>query len=518
MKRIVALSISGLLAATMLGGPAAADCTIGVVGGAVTQDDRPLLWKSRMTGRTPDHEVAYFFDAPYNYIGVRGGGAYYPQMGVNSAGLCTGNSQVGPYDWGDGPFTQHILRNFSTVDQVRDYIQQQLAAQALNVSGCFPIADAQGNAVIFEINWSNWVLEYDAVDPDRAGQNMLGWVVRANEFHNHSDGTDNTNILGRYHAGVHNIDGLIQLDLLSARTVMQGNDGADGYEFMRYGPGRLLDTIAAPTVGSSMVVRGVRPDEDPALATMWILFGHANYGVAVPMWVRVINVPDQLTNGEMAALANALYVEQNEADTQASTLPLESFLFAETEALLEYWRLVGVPSVEEMTRVETRMADDAYSLLGSLVYNDHDNKAPTCALSMAETAGLYVHFQVAAFDGDGTVRRVFWDFGDDGTSWSESPWHRYDAPGAYLVSCTAMDDDGANVTDWQYVYVPRGNGDGDADVDRDDYADFPGCLTGPGEPLATTQCAIFDVEGDEDVDLADVAGFQSVFTGPVDGG
>jgi hypothetical protein len=518
MKWIVTLSIPILLAQFALSETAAANCTIGVACGAVTHDGRSILWKSRMTGRKPDHEVMFFFGVPYRYIGVRGGSAYYPQMGVNSAGLCTGNSQVGPDGSGDGPFTEHVLRNFATVDEVRDYIQQELAAGMLNVSGCFPIADAAGNAVIFEINRSNWVLEYDAMNPNRADQGLLGWIVRANEFHDMPDGTDDTSIGGRYLSGVYNIDGLIEIDLLSARTVMQGNDGLHGYEFMRYGPGRPLDTLAAATVGSSMVVHGVLPDEDPALVTMWILLGHSDYGIAVPMWVRVTNIPDQLTSGELAALANSLYDEQSEAATQASTLPLEAFLFDETEALLAHWRSAGVPSVEEMTRVETRMADDAYSVLYCLDFNDHDNRAPACALSLAETSGLSFHFEVAATDEDGSVTRIFWDFGDNRISWAESPWHTYDAPGWYLVSCTAMDDDGANITDWQHIRVPKGNRDGDGDIDVDDYAGIPGCLTGPGTQSPAPECEIFDVEGDDDIDLADLAGFQSVFTGPVSRG
>ena len=131
-----------------------------------------------------------------------------------------------------------------------------------------------------------------------------------------------------------------------------------------------------------------------------------------------------------------------------------------------------------------------------------------------ETSGLSLHFQATPSDEDGSVERFLWGFGDDDISRVESPWHTYDGPGWYLVSCTVMDDDGANATDWQHIRVPRGNSDGDGDVDLDDYVDVPGCITGPDEPPATGECAIFDVESDDDVDLADIAGFQAVFTGP----
>lgn len=513
MRKILAFSIPFLSIQFIPCNRAVSECTIGVANGIVSNDARPLLWKSRMWAGCPDNQVVYFYGLPYDYIGVRNSGAYYPQMGLNSAGLCTGNSLVGSDDSHDGSFTEHILRNFGTVDEVRDYIQYKLPAGTLMVSGCFPLVDAAGNAAIFEINSSYWVLEYDAMNPNRAGQGRLGWVVRANEFHDRVDGTDDTSIGGRYYSGAYNIGGLIENNLLSARTIMQGNDGGNGYEFMRYGPGRPLATIAAPRVCSSLVVRGVLANEDPALATMWISLGQANYGIAVPTWVRVIEVPHRLSNGDLAALANSLRDTGNETDTQASLLPLEAFLFEETEALLTHWRSVGVPSVEEMTRVETRMAEDAYSLLLCLDANDYDNKAPTPAMSVSEMSGLSLHFQMTATDEDGSVERLFWDFGDDHISWAESPWHTYDTPGWYLVSCTVMDDDSANVTDWQYVRVPKGNNDGDGDVDLDDYTELPDCVTGPGRPPVAQGCEIFDFEADGDIDLFDFAGFQAGFTG-----
>jgi hypothetical protein len=294
---------------------------------------------------------------------------------------------------------------------------------------------------------------------------------------------------------------------------MQGNDGADGYEFMRYGPGRTLATLAETRVRSSMVVRGVLPAEDPALATMWIMLGHANYGIAVPTWVRVSEVPNPLRNGAMADRANSLRNSGNEVVTQASVLPLEDFLFQETEAFLAHWRSVGVPTVDEMTRVETRMTADAYSLLVSLDLIQYNNKAPKVAIAVSEMSGLSMNFQANSSDEDGSIARKWWDFGDGGAAFDETPSHTYDAPGWYLVSCTVTDDDGVSVTDWQYYRVPKGNSDGDGDVDLEDHEGLHDCIMGPGRPSAGEGCEIFDVDGDDDVDLFDFAGFQVLFTG-----
>ncbi len=424
-------------------------CNIGVADGVVSQDGRPLLWKCRMNSSDSDNMLMYRTGPNYDYIGIAGSGD--PWMGVNSAGLCTGNSYVSGGDSSRNRVIQnYILGNFSTVDEVRDYLAQPGSTD--KVMGCYPFMDAAGNATIFEINQTNWVYEYNTTNPNRIAQNLLGQVTRANEFHYHTDGTDNLTIGGRYESGSYNTSGLISMGLLSARTVMQGNDGADGYEFMRYGPGRTLSDIAADRVVSSMIVHGVGPAEDPALATMWVLLGQSNYSVAVPTWVRVSDLPNRLANGDLAARANSLHGKGNETDTQDSTLPFEVALFDEVDELLGHWRAEGVPSVEEMTRVEHRMAGDAYSLLDCLDNTQDDNKAPTVVVS-AIPDGLTLNFEVAAADTDGGIQAYEWNFGDGETSPDQSPSHTYGAPGWRLVSCTVTDNDGVSFTDWRHYNV-----------------------------------------------------------------
>ncbi len=59
----------------------------------------------------------------------------------------------------------------------------------------------------------------------------------------------------------------------------------------------------------------------------------------------------------------------------------------------------------------------------------------------------------------------------------------------------------------------RGDYDVNGTVNLADYAEFPGCLTGP-EVERDAQCEIFDFDFDLDVDLADFTGFQRVCTSP----
>lgn len=435
-------------------------CTIGVASGLVTQDGRPLLWKVRDVTSEGRQQLVHVPGSPYGYIGVctEGAGIY---MGLNEAGVASGNSLVRPIP-GTAPNSSvqsHILRSFGTVDQVRGYFLSEKQAGTGDASGCFPFIDALGNATILEVNRSVQIWKYDSLAPARQDQDLYGFVVRDNEFHVRTDGTDKTTVGGRYASGVHNVRGLIAGGGLSIQGLIQGaGDSQDYYEFLRYGPGRALEAIARPTTRSAVVVHGVLPDEDPALATMWVLLGQTNYSIAVPTWARVAKLPECLRSGLMYDRARSLWDKGEEETTQASVFPLEAHLFdVVTETLLPRWRASGVPTVSEMTRIEARMADDAYSLLDCLDHRQNDNQPPMLSFD-ASIDGLTATFSVTAEDPDGVLVATIWDFGDDCYSAEPAPVHVYNEPGTYLVSCTATDDDGVSVTDWGYYELP-------ADVD-----------------------------------------------------
>ena len=63
-----------------------------------------------------------------------------------------------------------------------------------------------------------------------------------------------------------------------------------------------------------------------------------------------------------------------------------------------------------------------------------------------------------------------------------------------------------------------GDFDHDGDVDLDDFAGFPGCMTGPNNGPYEPHCETFDFETDSDVDLQDFAAFQGVYTGEIENG
>ena len=87
------------------------------------------------------------------------------------------------------------------------------------------------------------------------------------------------------------------------------------------------------------------------------------------------------------------------------------------------------------------------------------NEAPTADFTFAVT-DLSVAFTDASTDSDGTVVSWSWDFGDGNSSTDQNPTHAYADYGAYTVSLTVTDDDGATGNTSQEVNVPDPNADG----------------------------------------------------------
>jgi hypothetical protein len=460
-------------------------CTISIIDGSVTVDGRPIMWKIRHPDLTTPMILGYRSGAAtghkYNRVVVSGTG-----FGLNEKGMASGNTGADLYDpnhpdvpagedynvadlsslppeilattdensIGNGDIVSYILGDCANTNEVRSYIDSIVSTGQSTAQGCFPSVDSSGGASIFEVYHSLWYIEYAALDPDRLLQNLLGFVVRATEFHEHPDGTDNIDIIGRYNSATYNTKQLINSNQLSVQKLIQGTSEPNtGIEVIRYGPYRDLITIADNENRCAMVVHGVLPGEDPNLSTMWVMLGNTNYTIAVPIWVKVTNTPTHLSTSDMWDRAMSLFNKGQELTVQATTIPFEAHLFKLVDdKFLPRWRAKGFPSKTEVTRIERRLADDAYTVLNCLDNVQFDNKAPEISFSCIPEY-LTLNFSLNAFDSDGYISSVIWNFGDSQDSNAFNPSHTYSLPGTYLVSCTITDDDGISITDYDYFTV-----------------------------------------------------------------
>jgi PKD repeat protein len=88
------------------------------------------------------------------------------------------------------------------------------------------------------------------------------------------------------------------------------------------------------------------------------------------------------------------------------------------------------------------------------IFSAPSNYSPTAVFSF-DVGGLTVSFTDESSDADGTVTGWSWDFGDGNTSQVQNPEHTYGAGGAYEVTLTVTDNEGATGSTTQTVSVPN---------------------------------------------------------------
>ena len=191
------------------------------------------------------------------------------------------------------------------------------------------------------------------------------------------------------------------------------------------------------------------------------LLGNPSFSIAVPTWAAVSDIPEPIGTCKMSHALISLFNEvasvegkQIKAEwVQAAVQPAESHLFdMVNNRILPRWRVAGgPPAVEEMTRVEHQMAEDAYSVVSYLAETGSFNLAPTIDFDVRQQPHFRYAFSADADDADGNVVSYLWNFGDGTTSEEVAPVHKFPSAGVYLVSVTIADDDGVTTTAWRYL-------------------------------------------------------------------
>jgi hypothetical protein len=463
------------------------ECTAGVADGRVTMDGRPLLWKLR-NEIDQINDVHYFAAGVEHYPGF--GAALYSYLGVgpandvpegpvrqglNSKGLAVGWNVLDSSGW--LALNHQALGYDQNLSQVRTYLNRMDNLSTYNY-----FIDRNGQAALWENqpgidqHWeyntrtqaraNQWV-DIDNADGDNNPEtgvdlSLSGWVVRANApGHFNLDGTDDLNNADRYKIGRNIVGGLIYNNgfdsALSAKSLARN--------FFR------KNSLALDNSVSNMIVQGVLPSEDPKLTTLWVLLGHSETGVFVPVWLHGVesggmtHVPQYLDAGDdnvsdytpARGMFNANF---NQDDIQARTLPFEAHLFDVTnKILLPEWRSrdwENTPDIvktgEEMRRVQEQIDADAYGHLKFLYNHGADsNYAPQVSINSVFSNGLEISISAEGSDPDGDSLSYFYLYGDGLASSNKT--HQYAHAGHYLVSCTVTDVQGVSQTDWLFINV-----------------------------------------------------------------
>lgn len=299
-------------------------CTTAVISGRATVDGRPLLWKNR-DAPARHNEVALLTEGPLRAVAVVNAGSRKSAwMGMNEAGFCIENSlstdlrqpgkKTGP---ANGLLIKRALLTCRTVADFKRLLEETNQSGRRTVAN-FGVIDAQGGAALFETGPTSFTM-FDANDPTVAPN---GYIVRSNFATTARDFPANPTPeqLGTIYSAERYSQACSRLDLQKSKGIsveyvirhltrdLSQATGAPHPGTVNNAAKPLPATIATKntisrtTTVSAAVFQGVKPGEDPRLATMWTILGDPSFSLAVPSWVDVQTIADPLTDENGAEL------------------------------------------------------------------------------------------------------------------------------------------------------------------------------------------------------------------------
>jgi len=355
-------------------------CTTAIISGKFTKSGRPLLLKHRDSGFEQNRLM--FFDAgKYSFIGlvnsedIDGNEVW---GGVNSEGFAIINSAS--YNLKpdsdtttlidrEGIVMKLALQECASVDEFENLLQSM--DKPLGVEANFGVIDANGEAAYFETN--NFT--FTKIDVNDLKIAPFGYVIRTN----HSFVTDRNDGYGYiryntanelfYEASLQNnlsVEFILQEVSRSLKHSLLDVDLQKSIQFSE-NETKLIpfqDYIPRYNSSATILIEGVRQDEEPELATFWTILGFQLTSVAFPTWVKSGDeLPKILTAdnsgtaplSEMALeLKNELfpvklgngsrYINISKVINKENTgflqklKPLEDIILSETNEKLSVWR------------------------------------------------------------------------------------------------------------------------------------------------------------------------------------
>lgn len=274
-------------------------CTSAIFTGKVTPDGRPLMWKHRDTGEL-NNRIAYYpvsADRKYSFIGLENAVDQTGEIwtGTNSAGFSIMNTasynlqeKKAEIEDREGEVMYKALGCCKTLADFEKMLDKM--KKPLGVETNFGVIDAQGGAAYYEVNNYEW-RKVDINDPKIAPE---GYLVYTNHSYtgkiNDGSGyiryaTASSIILKQWIKGeaftpqwiFNNLsrsfyNSMMDLDLMKTPQAAPSGWFPD------------TDFIPRRSTSASIVVKGVKPGEDPSLTVMWTILGYPPCSVAVPMF------------------------------------------------------------------------------------------------------------------------------------------------------------------------------------------------------------------------------------------
>jgi hypothetical protein len=426
--------------------PVKGECTIGVFSGRATSDGRPILWKNRDVGDAVQ-KYCYFdpaddADRPaYSFIGnVYSSDTTRVYMGVNEAGFAVMNSNS--YNLGDslaegindGDLMSLALERCATLREFEEFLD--LTAEK-GRQDCWNIGalDASGNAALYECSNYDYV-KFDANDRENCPD---GIILRAT--YGLSGSADNRVGKERYKRANRLVYDRINEAPIDVEFILQtlardlANPIADPYPLPYTGSqngqprGAILSemvTINRTISRSCMVLRGVKPGEDPSLATSFCMIGPPVISVAFPLWVRAANVPAPLNEGSEVPMylrvkghrenlypypksplyLNSLYlVDEDNSGIYSHTLPLEREALAIADQYVDQW-YNNIPGRDEVLAVQTDLAADIFDAYMEIPLGPYSETPPEAVTEVG------IRSYPNPFNARATIRLSGFDDGD----------------------------------------------------------------------------------------------------------
>ncbi len=354
-------------------------CTTAIISSRASADGRPLLLKHR-DSNSFQNRLMFYNDGKFEYIGLVNSSDTDGKevwAGYNETGFAIMNSASYNLRRGDttslrdleGVIMKLALQNCRTVYDFE--ILLDTLPKPLGVEANFGVIDASGGAAYYECDNFSFT-KYDVNDPVQAPN---GYLIRTN--FSFSGEEDKGYGYIRYETAVELFEqalneknltpkfiltnvsrslkhSLLETDLLKA--VSQNESMQKFHHFEDYIP-RYIST-------SSIVIQGVKDNEDPKLTTMWTILGFPLTSIAIPVWIAGGNkLPYLLTANSTgnAAVCKAslklkdecfpvkkgsgykylnLYALLNKEETGIlqKLKPIEEEIFSESDKRLAVWR------------------------------------------------------------------------------------------------------------------------------------------------------------------------------------